>query len=221
MNTEGIIRTSELVITQLPYRDEFILIDEIKHTAQENMHGKKFKELGYDYGEWDNQGVKTSNEWIVSQLINSKVVKHTRSVLNGKTGENDEYYVLTKIGRKMKGDKGLRTFDELHKWRDKKRTDKEVRKYREIYLLKYQKDLQPLMKRANESTIQTNMISKTTNISIALFTLVAAIYYGFEFCKDFFPEGNPNKHDIEIWVSVVLGGLGLSLVLKTMTKKRE
>lgn len=189
MDTKGIIRTSELVIGLLPYRDEFILANQIRYTAQDNMHGKEFKELGYDFDSWENQGVKTSADWITGQLVNGNIIKHTRSILNEQTGKNDEYYVLTKAGRKMKGENGLKTFEKLKGWTEEKKNNKRKKKLQEAALLQYQTELHPLIKSVNESTIEANKISKTTNTYIATFTSIAGLYYIVQLAMTLIPSG--------------------------------
>jgi hypothetical protein len=63
------------------------------------------------------------------------------------------------------------------------------------------------------SQLKTNELSKITNVFIAAFTFIAAIYYGFEFCKDFINDCNPQKETIEICVTVFLGICGIWLLI--------
>jgi len=46
---------------------------------------------------------------------------------------------------------------------------------------------------ANESSIQTNELSKITNIYVALFTGIAGLYYISELLKNYIPLNTPNR----------------------------
>jgi hypothetical protein len=203
MNTEGIVKASEIVISLLPYRDEFILTNQIKHAAADNMHGKKFKELGHDFGKWDGKDLNTSDGWITSQLINANVIKHTRTVYNERTFDNDEYYVLTKMGRKMKGEEGLRTLEQLREWKTKRREKNRKKKELEVKLL--------------ESQVMTNEISKTANILISIFTGAAAMWYLRDVAKsillDYFPKDYHNPTQLNGKGSNLLNAITASVLV--------
>ena len=195
MNTPDIIEASELVVRQMPYRDEFILTDMIRYTAQDHMDGKRFKELNYkDNGEDKNSTARTSIEHITGKLVNDKIVKKTRSVLNEGTGVVDQYYALTKLGRKMKGDDGLKTFDALKEWKKKKKRDKEEKKYKESLLLANQVDLHPIMREANNSVISTNINTVSTNRTLKIiFGFTMLIYLGQLFVSMYALSASKNE----------------------------
>lgn len=132
MNNDEVIKSSELIIGLLPYRDEFILTEMIT-SISEGIHRKKFDELNYDFKKWSNvpeaQSV-TDDKYVYNQMLNTNVIKRTRTV------DGNEYYVLTKIGRKMRGVDGLRTFEKLNKYNEKKKADKEEKKGLTTQLMK-------------------------------------------------------------------------------------
>jgi len=208
LNTEGIIRCAEIVITQLPYRDEFILSDEIRKISKSSQ---EFKELDYDFDEWIGTQYTQEIDLIIGQLTNGKIVKQTRSIFNEISGNSNEYYVLTKTGRKMKGPNGLRTFEKLNKWKEDKKIYKSEKRRLELLLLKNQAELNPLIKTANISTAEANRISKTTNTYIAIFTGVAGMYYLKEMLDYAIPTSkNYNKTET---VKVLTFFITVSLVI--------
>ncbi len=66
----------------------------------------------------------------------------------------------------------------------------------------------------NQSMIDANEISKTTNVYIAIFTFIAAEYYCYEFLRDYISDLNPNKRMIVNYSLWILFGLGIIAILK-------
>ncbi len=186
MNNEGVFKTSEMVIAQLPYRDEFEIAERILNAAK--MYPSEFDKYGYDNGKWNEsvEEYKTSLGLIKSQLINAGIIKCTQV-------GRDEYadkYVLTKIGRKMKT---FETFENLKKYQNGKKYKKIEKERGEADFLNYQSqnaewqlELNPLIKEANDSTIETNKNVRATNghikqsnkILIGIFSVTAIISAG-------------------------------------------
>lgn len=207
LNNEGIIRTSEIIITQLPYRSEFILADQIRKTANSNT---EFKTLGYDFDGWIGTPYTQDIDYIIGQLIDGNIIKHTRSIFNENTGRNDEYYVLTKTGRKMKGSDGLRTFEKLNAHRKIKRETKELKEHLEITMLQNQVAFQEInnnfISRQSElidNQIAANEIAKVANIYIAVFTGLGGLYALLQLLITLIPMNINNRTTI---ISCAVGG---------------
>lgn len=75
--------------------------------------------------------------------------------------------------------------------------------------------------KANQSQIEANRNANKINISISIFTLVAAVYYGFEICKDAISDTNEYKWPISIGVSAAILIFGIASLLNIGMARRN
>lgn len=145
--------------------------------------------------------------------------------IGGVSNANNYYYILNERWRLAKK---LGTIESLLILEDEQENAEKEKRRLEYEFIKGQNEFQNLNNKFIEkqgelikSQLATNEIAKTTNVFIAIFTFMAAIYYGFEFCKDYISDKNPNKPIIENTVIFVLGICGIWLLLLVFQQWRQ